>query len=192
MCGLREIYLNPLNLFLHLQNGYNKLSHKTDVGINGVILVKHWEQHLKKWKSLSPWTVAYQALLSIGFSRQEYWSVLPCPPRGVFPTLSFTYDSLIHLLIQLLLALASRSVPYQLCPPCCQNQICRQTLSKTIVKILKNREMSCRLRKGERSCLSCLPALLFCNYLKDNMENITGATHLFLFHLAYEFVHSVA
>ena len=80
MCGLREIYLNPLNLFLHLQNGYNKLSHKTDVGINGVIFVKHWEQHLKKWKSLSPWTVAYQALLSIGFSRQEYWSVLPCPP----------------------------------------------------------------------------------------------------------------
>ena len=26
------------------------------------------------------WTVACQAPLSIGFSRQEYWSVLPCPP----------------------------------------------------------------------------------------------------------------
>ena len=26
------------------------------------------------------WTVAHQAPLSIGFSRQEYWSGLPCPP----------------------------------------------------------------------------------------------------------------
>ena len=29
-----------------------------------------------------PWTVACQALLSMGFSRQEYWSGLPCPPPG--------------------------------------------------------------------------------------------------------------
>ena len=28
------------------------------------------------------WTVALQALLSMGFSRQEYWSGLPCPPPG--------------------------------------------------------------------------------------------------------------
>ena len=32
----------------------------------------------------TPWTVAHQAPLSIGFSRQEYWSGLPCPPpRGI-------------------------------------------------------------------------------------------------------------
>ena len=28
------------------------------------------------------WTVARQAPLSMGFSRQEYWSGLPCPPLG--------------------------------------------------------------------------------------------------------------
>ena len=28
------------------------------------------------------WTVTYQAPLSIGFSKQEYWSGLPCPPPG--------------------------------------------------------------------------------------------------------------
>ena len=28
------------------------------------------------------WTVAYKAPLSMGFSRQEYWSGLPCPPPG--------------------------------------------------------------------------------------------------------------
>ena len=27
-----------------------------------------------------PWTVARQAPLSMEFSRQEYWSGLPCPP----------------------------------------------------------------------------------------------------------------
>ena len=29
------------------------------------------------------WTVAHQAPLSMGFSKQEYWSVLPCPPQSV-------------------------------------------------------------------------------------------------------------
>ena len=29
--------------------------------------------------SATPWTAAYQALLSMGFSRQEYWSGLPLP-----------------------------------------------------------------------------------------------------------------
>ena len=28
------------------------------------------------------WTVAPQAHLSMGFSRQEYWNGLPCPPPG--------------------------------------------------------------------------------------------------------------
>ena len=45
-----------------------------------------------KVKSLScvqlfstPWTTAYQAPLSIGFSRQEYWSGLPFPSPGDLP-----------------------------------------------------------------------------------------------------------
>ena len=33
----------------------------------------------------TPWTIAYQAPLSMGFSRQEYWSGLPCPPPGDLP-----------------------------------------------------------------------------------------------------------
>ena len=31
------------------------------------------------------WTVARQAPLSMGFSRQEYWSGLPFPPPGDLP-----------------------------------------------------------------------------------------------------------
>ena len=33
----------------------------------------------------TPWTVACQASLSMGFSRQEYWSGLPFPPPGDVP-----------------------------------------------------------------------------------------------------------
>ena len=47
---------------------------------------------LVKVKSLScvrlfatPWTVAYQAPLSMGFSRQECWSGLPFPSPGDIP-----------------------------------------------------------------------------------------------------------
>ena len=47
-----------------------------------------------KVKSLSrvrlfatPWTVAYQAPLSMGFSRQECWSGLPFPSPGDLPDL---------------------------------------------------------------------------------------------------------
>ena len=32
-----------------------------------------------------PWTVSCQALLSMGFSRQEYWSGLPFPSPGDLP-----------------------------------------------------------------------------------------------------------
>ena len=45
------------------------------------------------WKFLScvglfaiPWTVAHQAPLSMEFSRQEYWSGLPCSSPGIFLT----------------------------------------------------------------------------------------------------------
>ena len=37
------------------------------------------------WLFATPWTVAYQAPLSMGFSRQEYWSGLPFPSPGDLP-----------------------------------------------------------------------------------------------------------
>ena len=35
--------------------------------------------------SVTPWTATRQAPLSMEFSRQEYWSGLPCPPSGDLP-----------------------------------------------------------------------------------------------------------
>ena len=36
---------------------------------------------------VTPWTVAYWAPLFMGFSRQEYWNELPCPPPRDLPNL---------------------------------------------------------------------------------------------------------
>ena len=35
--------------------------------------------------SATAWTVACQDSLSMGYSQQEYWNGLPCPPPGDLP-----------------------------------------------------------------------------------------------------------
>jgi len=47
--------------------------------------------------SATPWTVAQQAPLSVEFSRQEYWSGLPFPTQGIFPSQGAN-SHLLHLL----------------------------------------------------------------------------------------------
>ena len=43
--------------------------------------------------SVTPGTVAHQVLPSTGFSRQEYWSGLPCPPPGDLPNPGIEFAS---------------------------------------------------------------------------------------------------
>ena len=47
----------------------------------------------------TPWTIAHQVPLSVGFSRQEYWSGLPCPSPGDLPHpgIESMSHSLLHL-----------------------------------------------------------------------------------------------
>ena len=40
------------------------------------------------------WTLACQVPLSMGFSRQEYWSGLPCPPPEDLPDPGIELESL--------------------------------------------------------------------------------------------------
>ena len=47
--------------------------------------MKELLSHVRLFVTL--WTVARQAPLSMGFSRQDYWSGLPCPPPGDLPNL---------------------------------------------------------------------------------------------------------
>ena len=53
-----------------------------------------WTVVLDSWESLgeslisdsaTPWSIACQAPLFMGFSRQDYWGGLPCPPPGNLP-----------------------------------------------------------------------------------------------------------
>ena len=46
------------------------------------------------------WTVAHQAPLCMGFSGQEYWSGLPCPPPGDLPDPGIEPASLVSLALQ--------------------------------------------------------------------------------------------
>ena len=53
---------------------------------------KYWKEEKVKvkllshvWLFVTPWTVAYEASLSLGFSRQEYSSGLPFPSPGDLP-----------------------------------------------------------------------------------------------------------
>ena len=42
------------------------------------------------------WTVDDQAPLSMGLSRQEYWSRFPCPPPGIFPHPNRLQNTALH------------------------------------------------------------------------------------------------
>ena len=57
------------------------------------------------WLFATPWTVAHQVPLSMGFLRQEYWSEWPFPPPGVLGNPVTELDSLASP------TLAGRSLP---------------------------------------------------------------------------------
>ena len=48
----------------------------------GACMLSHFS-HVQLFATL--WTEAHQAPLTMEFSRQEYWRVLPCPPPGDLP-----------------------------------------------------------------------------------------------------------
>ena len=56
--------------------GWNWLSIFSEVKVKSLSRV---------WLFVTPWTVVYQAPLSMGFSRQEYCSALPFPTPGHLP-----------------------------------------------------------------------------------------------------------
>ena len=51
-------------------------------GVGRCSLIGKWKWKWSRSVVSDSWTVAHQALLSVGFSRQEYWSGLPFPSPG--------------------------------------------------------------------------------------------------------------
>ena len=62
--------------------------------IGGCVLPVYWVPSAVSKLLVTLWTVALQAPLSMGFSRQEYWSGLPCPDPGYFPNPGVEPESL--------------------------------------------------------------------------------------------------
>ena len=63
-----------------------------------ILLLSHFSactlsclSHVQLFAAL--WTIAHQALLSMGFSRQEYWSGLLCPPSRDLPEPGIKHES---------------------------------------------------------------------------------------------------
>ena len=54
-----------------------------------LVKLTSWGSQLSRFNRVqlfvTPWAIACQVPLSMGFSRQEYWSGLPCPPLGDLP-----------------------------------------------------------------------------------------------------------
>ena len=62
-------------------------------------------------------TIAHQALLAMGFSKQEYWNGLPCPPPGDLPisgikSASLMYTALPHRLLTMRTTWEALLTPY--------------------------------------------------------------------------------
>ena len=73
-------------LILSFQNPY-EMVHQFEIALSCISARMKVKVKLlsRVWLFVTPWTVAYQAPLSMGFSRQEYWSALPFPSPGDLP-----------------------------------------------------------------------------------------------------------
>ena len=76
--------------FPHWQAGPSPLSHQESSGARSVhqfslLLLLSLKSLSRVRLFATPWTVAYQAPLSMGFSRQYYWSGLPFPSPADLP-----------------------------------------------------------------------------------------------------------
>ena len=65
---------------------------QSDSVIHTVTCVLSHFSHVRLFATLQ--TITHQATLSMGFSRQEYWSWLPCPPPRDLPNLRIKPGSL--------------------------------------------------------------------------------------------------
>ena len=61
-----------------------------------MILCGFWGEASRLRLFVTPWTVALQAPMSMGFFRQEYWSGLPCPPPWDLPITQGLNPHLLH------------------------------------------------------------------------------------------------
>ena len=82
----------PLTFVFHGLCYYNHQK-EADIGMPTCML----SSFSRVWLFATSWTVSLEAPLSMGFSRQEYQSGLPCPPPGDLPDPGIELMSLLSL-----------------------------------------------------------------------------------------------
>ena len=102
--GSKQLYLAAKEKLLKSNSGRPQASHLTFPGLRSTSVKwgSEWDNTVRlpalktgvKWLSpvrlfATPWTVAYHAPPSMGFSRQEYWSGLPFPSPEDLPDPGF-------------------------------------------------------------------------------------------------------
>ena len=79
---ITHVFLRKFTMNFHLKNPPGLALFSTE----SKFLMLYGTQVLQLCPTLcNPWTVAHQTPPSMGFSRQEYWSGLPCPPPVDLP-----------------------------------------------------------------------------------------------------------
>ena len=80
-----------LTIFIKCFTNYETIS---QISFHLILIIHLWKKYYHHsivlvlshvWLSVAPWTVTRQAPLSMEFSSQEHWRVLPGPPLGDFP-----------------------------------------------------------------------------------------------------------
>ena len=89
------------------------------------------------WLLATPWTAAYQAPTSMGFSRQEYWSGVPLPSPEGSPYKWILYKWFLH---EIILIISNEVVTIQLTlgPPAKQGRYKSVPSSYTYFHFLSN------------------------------------------------------
>ena len=90
-----------LTIFIKCFTNYETIS---QISFHLILIIHLWKKYYHHsivlvlshvWLSVAPWTVTRQAPLSMEFSSQEHWRVLPGPPPGDFPIQGFERVSLL-------------------------------------------------------------------------------------------------
>ena len=90
----KEMHLGNNNYFSLSWVESSHIGGKTEQNVRKIELVSGMLSCFSHvWLFVTPWTVARQAPLSMGFSRKEYWSGLPCPPPGDLPDSGIEHTS---------------------------------------------------------------------------------------------------
>ena len=90
---LQGLYLDPVQrherAFYQVPSTWHRAGSAKGPFYPGAALPMHTSMRVSRFSHFrlfaTLWAVACQASPSKGFSRQEYWSGLPCPPPGILP-----------------------------------------------------------------------------------------------------------